>query len=98
MSYQTIVELLKKLREELSTSELDDNILSLLEQFDADIQSALKEGHEHKAETANPEIEIEETESLVDTAKRLETHFAAEHPVAETALREIINALAKMGI
>lgn len=94
MSYQTIVELLEKLRTELKADELDDSTLSLFEQFDADIQSAIQ----RKADEETSESILEETESLVDTAKRLETHFAAEHPVAESALREIINALAKMGI
>jgi len=94
MSYQTIVELLEKLRAELKTDDLDDSTLSLIEQFHADIQSAIQNKTDDNASESIPE----ETESLVDTAKRLETHFAAEHPVAESALREIINALAKMGI
>ena len=94
MSYQTIAELLQKLRNELNASDLDEQSLSLLKQFDSEIQSALSDDQEPSLTEASTEA----TESLTDTAKRLETHFAAEHPVAETALREIVNALARMGI
>lgn len=94
MAQQTIVDLLQKLRDELSSGELDNDTLALLEQFDTDIQSAL----ERKQDTTALAAEDEEPESLVDTAKRLETLFAAEHPVAESLFREIVNTLAKMGI
>lgn len=93
MSYETIASLLKKLREELAGKDLDAQTLSLLETFDTDIQSLIESPEPVASDASAPN-----SETLTDTAKRLETHFAAEHPVAETALREIVNALARMGI
>ena len=37
-------------------------------------------------------------DSVVDRARSVETRFAVDHPVAERFLREIIDALAKVGI
>ncbi len=94
MSYQNIAELLEKLRKELEKGDIDESSRQLLSQFDAELNVALS-GDEASTDASGEPVT---NETLTDTAKRLETHFAAEHPVAETALREIINALARMGI
>ena len=39
-----------------------------------------------------------EIESLADRAKALESRFAARHPVLEQTARELVDAIAKMGI
>jgi hypothetical protein len=36
--------------------------------------------------------------SALDRAKRLESQFAAKHPVAERIARELVDTIAKMGI
>ena len=42
--------------------------------------------------------EGEEYDNVVDQAKAVETRFAVDHPVAERFLREIIEALSRVGI
>jgi len=39
-----------------------------------------------------------DTASTLDRAKQLESRFAANHPVAERIARELVDAIAKMGI
>ena len=44
------------------------------------------------------ETEEAETDSLIEKAKSLEAQFATEHPAAERFMREVIDALVRMGI
>lgn len=86
MSNEKIRTLINQLHDELTSTELDSSTQQLLKEFSA-------------ATEAQFETELRtDDESLVDTAKELETLFAVEHPVAERVMREIIEALAKMGI
>ncbi len=86
MSNENIQSLVSKLKDEISTTDkLDQDTRQMLESFDIDLQRVVDDNVENQV-------------SLVDTALELETRFAAEHPVAEGMMREVINALAKMGI
>lgn len=87
MSNEKIQTLLRELHQELSTATLDEETLNLLQGLDSDINNLL-----------DPNLESVEAESLVETAKFLETQFAIKHPLAERCVREIIDALARMGI
>lgn len=44
------------------------------------------------------ESDTVEVESVLDRAKALESRFAANHPVLENTARELVDAIAKMGI
>lgn len=48
-------------------------------------------------DVVNPEVDTEDY-SVLDDAIALEASFAANHPVAERTLRELINTLSRMGI
>jgi len=87
MSNEQIQVLLDKLHSELANVSLDDNIRDQLRSLDNDINTLL-----------DPETESTQSDSLVTTAQTLETHFAIEHPLAERCVREIIDALGRMGI
>jgi hypothetical protein len=87
MSNEQIQELLIKLHNELSHVTLDDKTRDQLRSLDCDINNLL-----------SPEIDAAQPDSLIATAQTLETHFAIKHPLAERCMREIIDALARMGI
>lgn len=88
MTEKSLNELLSQLNEALEgIDEIDDETRKLVEDLDEDINRLL-EG----------ESPPEEFESVADRARAMETQFALEHPVAERFLREIIDALAKVGI
>lgn len=88
MGEKSINAALIKLRESLAnTDEINEETLSLAQDLEQDIQQILNKDQE------NPEIE-----SVMDLALALETRFESEHPVAAGLVREIINALHKMGI
>ena len=46
----------------------------------------------------DPESDLDDFDSVVDRANVIETRFAIEHPRAERFLREIIDALSRVGI
>ncbi len=85
MNRETIRELLVRLRHSLDPSEVDSDTLDSMRMLDADILRFI-DSKEAPAQT------------LVNQAKALEVKFAVEHPVAERILREIIEALARMGV
>ena len=87
MSNKEIRELLAKLQHEIRKTELDDDTLSLVRELDTDIDDLL-----------DPEGHSVETDSVVEKARELETNFAAEHPTIERFMREVIDALVRMGI
>ena len=88
MSNQKIRQLLAELHTELERMDIDEDTRALVDALDRDIEelSVQKDG---QAEGGN---------ALLDRAKELETRFAAEHPTAELFLREIADALGKLGI
>ena len=86
MTEKKLNELLSELNEVLEqTSEIDDETRVLVKDLDEDINRLLESGEE-------------DIEGIVDRAQTIETRFALEYPVAERFLREIIDALAKVGI
>jgi chorismate mutase len=85
MSNERIRALLKELRTELDTKELDAETLALIREVDAGIQSVLDS-------SGNP------VDAMVNRAKALEVKFSVNHRVAERILREIIDTLAKIGV
>lgn len=88
MGEQSINSALIKLRESLdNTDEINEETLSLAQDLELDIQQILNKDKE------NPPIE-----NVMDLALALETRFETEYPVAAGFVREIINALHKMGI
>jgi len=88
MSDQKLKELLNSLHEALEdTEKVDSETLKLVQDLDEDINRLL-ESDEGDGEFDN----------VIDHAKSVETRFAVDHPVAERFLREIIDALAKVGI
>lgn len=87
MSNSNIKELLAKLKTEIEASEVDTETRSMLHGLESEIHGMLNETNEDKASV-----------TMMETAELLETRFASEHPVAESVVREIINALARMGI
>ncbi len=87
MSNQKIRDLLVSLDQELARTDIDEETRALMRTLDADIIASLG-ADESRAD--HP--------SLIERAKRLETRFAANHPVAEQALREVMNILNRIGI
>jgi chorismate mutase len=87
MSNKEIRELLARLQDEIQQTELDDETLSLVRDLDSDIDDLL-----------DPDGTRAQTESVVEKARALETNFATEHPAIERFMREVIDALVRMGI
>lgn len=88
MTEKSLKELLSDLNRELeNTREIDADTLKLVEDLDDEINRLL-----------DPETDDEDFDSVIDRARSVETRFAIDHPVAERFLREIIDALAKVGI
>ena len=87
MTDKSLNELLNELNTALEDiDEIDADTRKLVEDLDDDINRLLESGPD------------EDFENVVDRAKAAETRFAVKHPVAERFLREIIDALAKVGI
>ena len=83
MNSKRIRTLLAELNRELkSTGEIDAETRKLLSKLNDDLG----------------EIAPGSDDSLSDSARQLESRFAATHPVAERITREIADLLAKMGI
>lgn len=87
MSNSQIRDLLGKLQEEIQKTELDEDTRTLVRDLDADIHDLL-----------DPKGQSTESDSVVEKARALETSFASEHPTIERFLREVIDALVRMGI
>ena len=85
MSQERVKQLLSELRAELaSTDSLDEETLALARKLDVDIDQVIE-----KSEPRVPELE---------DAIALEARFAANHPVAERIVRELVAVLGRMGI
>lgn len=86
MSETRIRELLDELDRELSRSdELDDETLEAVRRLDQDIDEVIRSTEQKNS-------------PVMDDAIELEARFAATHPTAERLVRELINALGRMGI
>jgi hypothetical protein len=87
VSEQRIKELMSELVSELEKTEsVGEETVSVARKLEADIHNFI-----------NPEVESTEN-TILDDAIALEASFAASHPVAEKAIRELINSLSRIGI
>ena len=87
MTDKNLNELLNELNAALEDiDEIAADTRKLVEDHDEDIKRLLESGPD------------EDFDNMVDRARAVETRFAVEYPVAERFLREIIDALAKVGI
>jgi hypothetical protein len=84
MSNERIKKLLSQLREELESTDVDDDLQKLMGELDDEIHGVMENDADVNA--------------LVDRAKELEAEFATKHPAAERFMREVIDALVRMGI
>lgn len=84
MSNERIKKLLAQLREELESTDVDDDLQKLMGDLDDEIHGVIENDADVNA--------------LVDRAKELEAEFATKHPAAERFMREVIDALVHMGI
>lgn len=88
MSDPNLKDLLSRLHNLLEdTDQVDSDTLKLVQNLDEEINRLLE------SDASNGEFD-----NVIDQAKSVETRFAVDHPVAERFLREIIDALAKVGI
>ena len=84
MSNERIKKLLAQLREELESTDVDDDLQKLMGELDDEIHGVIEN---------DADVNV-----LVDRAKELEAEFATKHPAAERFMREVIDALVHMGI
>lgn len=90
MTEKSLQELLNDLHQVLeNTEQVDPETLELVENLDEEINRLLDQDQESAED---------DYDNVVDRAKSVETRFAVDHPVAERFLREIIDALSKVGI
>ncbi len=88
MNDKNLKELLNSLHAVLEkTDEVDPETLKLVRNLDEEINRLV-----------DPDSPEDDFDNVVDHAKSVETRFAVDHPVAESFLREIIEALSKVGI
>ena len=88
MNDKNLKELLNSLHAVLEkTDEVDPETLELVRNLDEEINRLVE------SDSAEGDFD-----NVVDQAKSVETRFAVDHPVAERFLREIIEALSKVGI
>ena len=86
MSDKNLNELLTELNDALEKiEEIDPETRALVKDLDEDINRLLENGED-------------DFDSVVERAQSIQTHFALEHPVAERFVREIIDALSRVGI
>lgn len=87
MSEQRIKELISELLSELrDTDGVDEKMVATVGQLESDI-----------SDLVDPEVDSTDSTALED-AIALEAIFAANHPVAEKIIRELINSLSRIGI
>jgi Domain of unknown function (DUF4404) len=89
MKTNQIKDTLRRLHADLDARNVvDPELRGLLHTLDADIHKLLNERRADEAATEN----------LVDRLEAFEAEFATEHPTVERFVRELIDALARMGI
>jgi tryptophanyl-tRNA synthetase len=84
MSKERIKELLAQLRDEIRRTEVDEELQTLIGELDDDIHSVIEND--------------EDMNAVLERAKELEADFATSYPTAERVMREVIDALVRMGI
>ena len=84
MSKERIKDLLAQLREEIRRTEVDDELQKLIGDLDDDIHTVIEND--------------EDVNAVLERAKELEAGFATSYPTAERVMREVIDALVRMGI
>lgn len=84
MGKDRIRDLLAQLQEELRSTDVDDELRQLINDLDEDIHSVIEND--------------EDMTDLIDRAKEMEADFATRYPAAERFMREVIDALVRMGI
>lgn len=84
MSKERIQELMTQLHTELESAEVDQDTLQMARALDVDVQNLIDAG--------------EANESVMEQARDAEARFAAEHPVAEKMIREVIEILGRIGV
>lgn len=88
MTDQKLKDLLNSLQQAMEqTEKIDAETADLVRELDEEIHRLTEAG-------ARPD----DVEGVLDQAKSMETRFAVDHPVAERFLREIIDALSRVGI
>lgn len=87
MSNTKIKDLLQKLHDEIGDTSVDDETRTLLRTLESDIDELL-----------DTTTDSSDSSLALESARKLETSFAATHPVAERFVREMMDTLAKMGI
>ena len=88
MSDNKVKDLLARLHKELENTEnVDSETLKMVRDLDEDIHRLVE-----------TDAGAGDIDSVLDRATSVETRFAVDHPVAERFLREIMDALAKVGI
>ena len=73
-----------QLQDEIRNTDMDDELKTLVSDLDSDIHAVIEND--------------EEVNALIDRAKEVEAGFATRYPAAERFLREVIDALVRMGI
>jgi hypothetical protein len=87
MNEEKIKQLVAELLEEISQSDsIDTELLTSAQKLESDIEALL-----------NPETDSSEN-TVMDDAIALEASFAANYPVAEKIIRELVNTLSRIGI
>lgn len=90
---------LKDLHTNLSqTSDVDEELHSLLRQLDGDIHALLERRTAAQAVAELEETANSDTYGIAERTQELTARFAVEHPRLEPALRELGRMLANMGI
>ena len=84
MGKDRIKELLAQLQEEIRSTDMDEELQTLISDLDNDIHSVMEDDGDMNV--------------LIDRAKEMEAGFATRHPAAERFMREVIDALVRMGI
>jgi hypothetical protein len=88
MTDTNLKNLLNNLQDALEKREsVDSETLELVRELDDEIHRLTEAG-------AQPD----DVEGVLDQAKSMEARFAVDHPVADRFLREIIDALSRVGI
>ena len=88
MTDQKLKDLLNSLQQAMEqTEKIDAETAELVRELDDEIHRLTEAG-----------AQAGDVEGVLDQAKSMETRFAVDHPVAERFLREIIDALSRVGI
>ena len=87
MNEEKVKQLLKELLVQIKQGETHDaELLASAQQLESDIDALL-----------NPEVDTSDN-TVMDDVVALEARFAANYPVAEKIVRELVNSLSRIGI